>query len=246
MSLAYSDTTNKDGIIQRIEQELGLGDTYISGDSTRLALWTGSINLALDKALHIIFGADGKWQFDDSNHSKNPFIFTDLTISQRHYNFSSDEQSNLILDIHSVYVKTSATNPYYLLNPVDLQSGGDTTFTDGLDTNGWPCEYDKTGNGIILDLTPTATVTNGLKIFINREGSYFATSDTTKVPGFAGLYHEYLVLDPAYRYARANNLVNKETLKRDLMELEKDIVEYYSRRTRDERPMITNEPISYE
>lgn len=246
MSLAFSDTTNKDGIIQRIEQELGFPDAHISGDATRLKFWTGSINLALDKAFHIIFGADGKWQFDDGNHTKNPVIYTDLTVSQRLYNFTTDEQSNLILDIHSVYAKTSATNPYELLEPFDMQSGGDSSFTDGLDTSGWPTKYDKTANGIRINLTPPATVTNGLKIFISREGSYFTTSDTTKLAGFAGLYHEYLVLEPCYRYARANNLALKETFKRDVLELEKNITEYYARRSRDEITIIKPEFNEYE
>lgn len=225
--------------------ELGFPDAYITGDTTRLKQWTGSINLALDRVFHIIFGADGKWQFDDSNHTKNPFIFTDLTISQRNYNFSTDEQSNLILDIESVYAKQSATSAYYLLKPRDMQSEGDTAFTDGLTISSWPLSYDKSGNGIKLDYTPPATVTSGLKLFINREGSYFATSDTTKTPGFAGLYHEYLVLEPCYRYARANGLKSQETLKRDVLELEKQITEAYSRRARDERHIMTGKKIKY-
>lgn len=245
MSLSYNDTTNKDGILQRIEQELGFPDAYISGDATRLKFWTGSINLALDKVFHIIFSADGKWQFDDSNHTKNPFILTELTINQRNYNFTSDEQSNLILDIHSVFARTSTSNPYYQLDAVDIQTDGDSSFTDGLNTTGWPSSYDKTGNGIKLDYLPTATVTNGLKLFINREGSYFTTSDTTKVPGFAGLYHEYLVLEPCYRYARANSLKKKETFKGDVLELEKRIIEYYSRRDRDSRDIISFQPITF-
>jgi hypothetical protein len=245
MSLVYSDTTNKDGIIQRIEQDVFGVDGYISGDATRLKFWTGSINLALDKVFHVIFSADGKWQFDDGNHTKNPFIFTELTINQRNYSFTADEQSNLILDIHSVYAKTSSTNPYYLLTPIDMQTDGNSGFNDGVTRLGWPTSYDKTGNNIKLDVTPEATVSEGLKIFINREGSYFATSDTTKVPGFAGLYHEYLVLEPAYRYARANNLSKQETFKRDVLELEKAIVKYYSRRSRDQRNVMTSKPIIF-
>src|SRR3990167_1063775 len=246
MSIEYSDVTNKDGLLQFIEDTLGFPDGYITNDVTRKAQWTAKLNLALDKALHVLFSADGKWQFDDANHSKNPFIFTELTINQRNYNFTTDEQSNLILDIHAVYARQSATAPYYLLNPIDMQSGGDTVFTDGITRLGWPTSYDKTGNLIKLDYTPSATVENGLKIFINREGSYFATSDTTKKAGFAGLYHEFLVLESCYRYARANSLTMKETLKRDLLEMKADIIEYQSRRAKDEITVMTGECIEYE
>ena len=37
MSLVISQTTTKAGILQRIEQELGFLDAYITGDATRQA-----------------------------------------------------------------------------------------------------------------------------------------------------------------------------------------------------------------
>jgi hypothetical protein len=245
MSLVYNDSINKDGILQRIEQELGFPDGHISGDTNRLAIWTGSVNLSLDKAFSVIFTADGKWQFDSSEHTKNPVIYTDLTINQRMYNFLADEQSNLILEIYSVYARQSTSSAYYKLNLKDQQSDGDSYFTDGITRLGWPTEYDLTGNGIKLDITPEATVTSGLQIFINREASYFATNSTSKTPGFAGLYHEYCVLEPCYRYARANNLAKQETFKRDLLELEKAMVNFYARRLKDERKIMTTRKINF-
>lgn len=246
MCLDYSDTSGKDGIIQFIEQSLGFPDGHISGDATRLKIWTGVINLSFDRVMHTLFSADGKWQFDDSNHTKNPFIFTDLTINQRNYNFTVDEQSNVILDIHEVYARSSTTAPYYLLNPIDAQSDDTTGFNDGITRFGWPTAYDKTGNLIKLDLTPSATVTNGLQIFINREGSYFATDSTTKTPGYAGLYHELLILEACYRYARANNLAQKVDPKNDIRELKEELIEYQSRRSRDERTVMFGEFQNYE
>jgi len=249
MSLVYSNTTTKAGIIQRIEQELGFTDAFISGNSTRLTQWTASINLALDNVLSIIFKADGRWQFDDSNHTDYPIITTNLVASQRDYAFTADENSNLILDIYRVLARSSTTTPYYDLKPVDVQ--GDNEFeigglADGLNNEGVPKTYDKTANGIFVDPIPSSTITSGLKIYINREGSYFTTSDTTKKPGFAGLYHEYLVLEPAYRYARAHRLDSQEALRRDLKELEQSMIQFYSRREKDERPYFTNERINYE
>ena len=246
MSIEYSDVTNKDGLLQFIEFTLGFPDGYITDNSTRKAQWTAILNVCLDRTLHTLYSADGKFQFDDANHSKNPFITFELTINQKNYNLTNDEQGNLILDIHAVYARQSTTSPYYLLEPRDMQSEGDTVFTDGITRLGWPTSYDKTGNLIKLDYTPSATVENGLKALINREGSYFATSDTTKEAGFAGLYHEVLILEACYRYARANNLVVKETLKRDIGEMKEELIEYQSRRARDERTVMSNEPIIYE
>ena len=249
MSIAFSNTTTKRGLIQIIEQTLGFPDAYISGNTTRLALWTASINVGLDKVFHIIFGAEGKWDFDDSNHTTDPILTTNLVGGQRDYPFSSDAGDNLILDIKRVFVRSSSTAPYKEIFPIDVQSdleGDIGGLADGLNTEAIPDRYDKTARSIFLEPIPPSNVTAGLKLYVNREGSYFATTDTTKVPGFGGLYHEYLVLEPCYRYARANNLEIKETLKRDVLELEKNITEYYSRRSRDERTVMTPEFSIYE
>ncbi len=249
MSIAFLDSTNKDGLIERIEQELGFPDAYISGDATRLKFWTGSINLALDKALHIIFSADGKWQFDDSNHTDYPIITTDIFASQRDYSFTSDENSNLILDIQRVFYRSSTTAPYYEIFPIDVQTRDEreiTEFVDGLNTEAQPITYDKTATGVFLNNVPSTNVISGLKLYISREGSYFTTSDTTKFAGFAGLYHEYLVLEPCYRYARAHTLEKREVFKRDLLEMEKNIIEHYSKRDKHDRPVMFPQPIIYE
>lgn len=250
MSLAYSDTsaTGKDGILQRIEQELGFSDAYITGDATRLAIWTGSVNLALDRAFHIIFKADGRWQFDDGNHTTYPILTGNLVDGQRDYSFVQDSDSNLVLSIDRVFVRTSTTSPYYEIFPVDSQSDEESKISnlvDGLNVEGQPYQYDKTSTGLFLDPIPSANVTSGLKVFVSREGSYFLTTDTTKKPGIGGLYHEYLVLEPCYRYARANLLPNREVLKRDVLEMEKAITDFYSHRDMHDRKIITGKKIMY-
>src|SRR3990167_7080178 len=135
MSLAFNDTTNQDGILQRIELELGFPEDYITGDTTRRTQWAGSINLALDRAFHIIFGADGKWQFDDSNHTTYPILTGNIVASQRDYSFTADSDSNLVLDIARVFARVSTTSPYLEIYPVDVQSAPEaeiTKFVDGL------------------------------------------------------------------------------------------------------------------
>ena len=248
MSLAFNDTTNKDGIIQRIEQELGFPEDYISGNTTRLAQWTGSINLALDKIFHVIFGADGRWQFDDGNHMTYPILTGNLVDGQRDYSFTADSNGILILDIARVFVRESATDPYYEVFPIDVQSAPESEITkivDGLNTEGAPYRYEKTATGIFLDPIPDANVSAGIKVYVSREGSYFTTASIATVPGFAGLYHEYCVIEPCYRYARANNLPTREVFKRDYLEIEKDVKEHYSRRDKHERKIMTGRKINF-
>lgn len=242
MSLAYSDTTNKDGLLQRIEAKLGFPDGYITGDTTRLAQFTGMVNLGLDKVFHVIFGADGRWQFDDSNHTKYPILTGNIVSGQRDYSFTADSDSNVVLDIHRVFYRKSTDDPYYELTPVDVQTDAEykiSSFTDGLNIEAHPSKYDKTSTGIFLETLPPDNVTNGLKVYVNREGSYFATSDTTKSPGFAGSYHDYLALFVCYDYALANNLANRDVFKRDMLEMEEQIREFYGRRDRHQRKVFS-------
>lgn len=204
------------------------------------------INLGIDNLMLMLFGqgAGGKWQMDDYNHTAYPIITTNLVSGQRDYPFTTDEQGNIILDIYRVMTKNSASGTFQDLTPVDQQSGSDlTTFLDGQNLTGTPTKYDKTGNAIFLDLIPDYNSTNGLKIWINREASYFTSSDTTKKWGFTGLYHEYLVLYASYQYARNKSLNNREVLKRDLLEMEEKIRNHAGNRERDVRRMMT---IKYE
>lgn len=245
MSLQFSDTTNKGGILQKIERLCKLGDGGITGNTQRLKDFTSDVNLALDEVTAMIFTSSGTWQYDDSNHTDYPIITTNIIQGQRDYTFTTDEQGNLILDIYKVLVKNTTAGKYEEIYPVDVQSDYDTQgFTDGEDTEGNVYRYDKTGNGIFLDQIPQNTVTNGLKIYINRESSYFATTDTTKKPGFAGLFHMYLALKPAFEYAYTNQLENKNDIKEELVKMESDIKKYYRDRSKDETPVITSKIIN--
>jgi hypothetical protein len=233
MSLVFSNTTTKNGLIQQIERNCGFNDADISGNTTLLAQFTGDINSSLDYIYSKIFEVGGTWQFDDSNHTDYPIITTDLVLGQRDYSFTTDGNSNLILDVYKVFIKDSATGNYVEVYPVDVQTGAETSFTDGLNTTGLPSSYDKTATGIFFNVPPSYSATAGLKLYINREGSYFATSDTTKKAGFAGLFHEYLALRPSYMYCMRNQIKNFQVYKNEMLEMENNIMNHYKAREKD-------------
>lgn len=246
MSLVFNQTSSPyNGIIQRLETTVYGQDglTRISGNTEKLGIWTTRVNQALDRAFSIIFQADGRWQFDDSNHADYPTITTDLTASQRDYPFTTDEQSNLILEIHAVYTKPTATDEFARLEPVDETEVA--SFFAGTNTEGNPIQYGKKANSIFLDPIPDTTITNGLKIEISREGSYFTTADTTKKAGFAGLFHDYLVVRPAFEYAVENNMANAQGLNFRVQQLEDEIKKYYGKRAQDERQIISMKKVSH-
>lgn len=192
------------------------------------------INNALSDAITIALESGGTWQYDDSNHTDYPIITTALVSGQRDYAFTTDEQGNLILDIYKVMARISASGIYEEINPIDVQSQqGTENFYDGQNLGGIPQDYDKTANGIFLDPIPNYNSADGLKIYINREGSFFTVSDTTKKPGIDPLCHEYLALVPSYKYARNNSLKNVARLEKDVLAMEKRITERYAKREKD-------------
>lgn len=230
MSIQFSDTTNKSGILQQIESAVSFNDGDITNNATKLAKFTASVNLAVDEVTALILSADKTRQVDDYNHEKYPIITMDLVSGQRDYNFNADAQSNLIVHIHKVMCADSG-GTLKTIEAVDQQSTDPKydSFNDGNDTTGRPERYDKTANGIFLDPIPSFNRPNGLKVFIDREASHFTTSDTTKKAGFLSLFHEYLVLKPAYTFARDKGLPNASALKRDMIEMRQMIEDHVLR-----------------
>jgi len=204
--------------VQTYEKEIGADPGFISDNTVRLKRLTVDVNLALDDFLNLAFKADGRWQFDDSNHTDYPIITTNIVANQRDYNFTSDEGGNLILEV------------------LKVDTG---TFYDGQNGTGTPVRYDKLANGIFLDPIPSYNYTNGLKIYINREASYFVYTDTTKKPGIPGIFHRYLALKPALDFARRNISGNYQALQAEILRMEADIKTYFSLRGKDQRNRMT-------
>ncbi len=234
MSLQFSDTSTKRGIIELIDDLCGTNSvSYPTANKTR------DVNLAVDKVLSQIFEVGGTWQFDDSNHTDYPIITTSLVSGQRDYSFTTDGSSNLILDIYKVVVADSA-GVFHEIFPDDQQTKfSNPAFYDGLNTGGQPTTYDKTANGIFLNPIPNYAQAGGLKVYINRESSYFVAADTTKKAGFAGLFHEYLALRPAYNFCFRKGLPQANNLKQEMLELEEGIKNYYKAREKDAPKVVT-------
>ena len=221
------------------EKEIGANRGDISGNTILLKEFTAEVNNALDEYTRLAIESSGRWKFDDSNHTDYPEIFTNLVANQRSYTFTTDEQGNVILDIYRVYVKDAQGN-YQLIKPIDVDTQiVDVTNYDGDDTTGFSYEYDKTANALLLNRVPAANVTNGLKVSINREASYFTYTDTTRKPGIYGLHHKYLYLKPALDYARRNTLNSHDRLQRDVFRIEQEIKDGINRRAKDERRRLT-------
>lgn len=245
MSLQFSNTTTRKGILQSIERKLGFNPGDISDSTAKKLDFTAEINTDIDYTISLILQCGGLWQLDDTNHTDYPMISTNLLSGRRDYTFLTDGSNNLVLDIYRVMVADSS-GYFREIKSVDQQTltnnNSDTnTLIDGQNSTGTPTRYDKTANGLFLDLIPNYSYANGLKVFINREFSYFTSSDTTKMPGFAGLFHEFLPLRTSWRYAVDKSLPSAKSLGEQVQLMERDIKAYYGSRDKDTpKRMVAN------
>lgn len=253
MSRVYSDLNNNSGIVQKYEDACKYKRGYVSGNTERLKDFTSDTRSAFDRFLSLAFEYDGRWQYDDSNHEKYAEIEIDLVSGTRDYTFLTDEQGNVILNIHKVLVKTR-DGVYVELDTADKYSDNATTsapFLDGQNVAGQPTRYDRTANGIIFDYVPDYSWrvgtegARGIKVLIDREASYFVYNDTTKKPGVPGIFHDYFWAYPAMEKASIDGSSNYNGLVNIVSRLEDGIKQHFSRRGEDDRKKITFKKISF-
>ena len=235
----FSDTSTYLGIVQDIDYILFGSSTatspYAIADKTR------NINNAYDKVVSLILQADGRWEWDDNNKTDLPIGTTSLVANQQDYEMSAAT----FLKILKVEIKDSSGN-WKVLSPISLDDKTTQSITDYKSTAGTPQEYDKLGNSIFLYPKPSYASSGGLKIFYQRNVTYFSATDTTEVPGFAEPFHRILSYGAALDYAIANSMQSKINILKPLMtELETGLMKFYSSRGRDEKMTIKLQQENY-
>ena len=237
--MTFNDTTNKNGMIQSCETWL-FGNDYgaITGNTNLLATFTRLINNGLDEVISKILSCDNKWQFDDSNYTDYPIGVTNLVNLQQDYPMSVSQ-----IKIIAVEVKDNEGNwrQVQQLDIKDIQAYN-TTITDFMETAGFPLYYDVKADSLFLypkPATANVTLTNGLKVYYQREPSYFVSTDTTKKPGFASVFHDIPVLYACTQYAKANSMTSKaRELDAEIQKRVKDMVDFFSQRDADYKPRM--------
>lgn len=233
MSISFSETTNNTGILQQVRQMLRV-------DATQYPTYrvVNSCNNYHDTVTGYAIGADRRFQWDDTNHTKLPEGTTSLTSGQSDYSFLTDEQGNAILELTGISLLINGK--YVPLEAVDRSDPGVDVSTFGT-VSGTPTKYDKIADNIIrLDFIPTATVASGLKFYFQRTGSYFAATDTTKAPGVSPLLHRgYIIASVNDALLSGIGSANPQLIQIEMAKEEAKMKEYFSNRNPDERKRAT-------
>lgn len=242
MSIAFSDSVNNTGIVQQSRK-------FVRLDSSQ---WptvniVNSANNWKDFVTGYAIGADTRFRWDNTNHSKLPEGTTDLVLNQADYSFQTDEQSNNILTLTGLSL-VDANGRETALTPVDRNDPNYDISTFGK-TAGVPTQYDKISDNIVrLDFkaSSTAVSTYDLKFYFVRTSPYWDASDTTETTGFAPILDRGFVIACAYDAALTLGLPNLQGLAVERQREEERVVSYFANRNEDEVSRMIPEPIVYE
>jgi len=237
--MKYSDTTSLSGIIQEEERLTGLGYAAISGNTTLLKEFTSLNNIEGNKVLHLIHSSTGNWIYDDSNHDDLPTATSDLVENTSVYAIPSDA-----LTIKRIEVKDSAGN-WYKLQPISLeQINSEGEF---FSVSGRPIYFRLINDTLEVYPATNYNSSNGLRVFYDRAGVDFLTTDTTKTPGFASLYHTVIPIGASLAWLKVKipNSPQIPLLEKDYQKLELNIKQFYGQRFKDKKSRVGRAYKSY-
>lgn len=196
--MVFSDTTNKNGIVQLVERLTKLGDGGITNDTTLFKQVTGDINQAYKKVSTALLRVDKNWKWDDTNYTDFPIATIDLVSSQRDYTLpasTSGGNASTLWKLNLVEIMDTAG----VYHKIDLMPEGELETTD----TGIPTQYKLIGNSIrlkVIPVTGSVTLTAGLRITFQRSVIEYTTASTTVQPGFMDAYHDLLAYDASATY----------------------------------------------
>jgi hypothetical protein len=208
----FSNTTDKNGLIQKFEFWARLPDGEVTG--TLLKQVTDRINAAFENIMPILLSYSDFIRWDDYNHSDEPIGYVNIVSGTNAYKFSEDSNSLDILNLSKVRIKQSATATDYV--ELDMMKLDDPDVAEAMSpsssNSGIPTRFLENAGKIYFDVDPDYNATNGIELFFQREQSYFVSTDTTKEPGIPKPFHELLALYAALDYVSVQRPTDTNTL----------------------------------
>lgn len=243
----FNEISTNSGLLQDCEFTLfgdnGFGE--ITNNTNRLQAFTNLLNRALDKVTNLIMSCDGRWQYDGSNYTDLPIGRTDLIDGQQDYGLSTTHLKVLRVEVMDNEGKWNK------LEPLDMNQIEDYGLLEFQDTPATPRYYDIQGESIFLYPKPQAgyvtlgSSTGGLKLYSQRGPSYFATTDTTKEPGFSSTFHRLVSRWACYDYALNRQLPIAKALRDEITILEQELQDHYNSRQPDDPIQFRIKPMSW-
>lgn len=233
----------------------------VDADTTSLPAATLLIyeNAAYEDIVGKLIALDTNWLFGDSNYTANPTGLVTMVNSQEAYQLAGNATSTGVstvtplLNFLGASVKDN-NGIWRTLEHISLWE----LFDQGVDpvehfkTDGRPQYYELREDFIILYPAPdnavTVTLTSGLKVFYQRSADLFTSGQVTtgtKVPGFASPFHPLMAYKAILPYAQKYKQERVPLFLNEIARLERAMIEFYTKRERNDQPKITVAPIMH-
>lgn len=202
------------------------------------------INAAYEKIVGKIMCQDGNWQFDDTNYTDFPRGKTTLVAGQKDYTFDTAH-----IAIERVRVMDE-NGDYYFLKPLD-KDDLPVPWDEYFSVDGRPEFYDKDGSSVILGPGPatgSVTMANGLYVDFRRTADIFTSGEVTagtKVPGFASPFHMIIAYEASLPYCMSYKKDRVALYEKKSQDLMKECLDFYTKREKDVRNIMSNQGISF-
>ena len=231
--MQYSNTTTKNGIIQRIERHTELGDGVISGDETTLRQTTADVNETVYDLTTEIMLMQDSFDWDDPYKTDYPIATTPLVADQRDYQFDSISFLKLKrVDITydgTTWYRATAFDSASLNDPLGNEATIDTLFE-----NSAP-QYDPKAFGFWLyPRATTAEVTAGAKARIeySRGHTEYVYDDTDKEAPIDRPFHDLIAVGASLKNP-ALTTTQYQKLQVIWQEGKERMIQHYSQRNED-------------
>lgn len=219
--------------INTLVTDLTNADTTAFPTATRLIY----ANAAQAEVSGDIIGCDGRWQWDDTNYTNRPIGKANLVSGQQDYGFD-----DTFLYVERVEIFNSSGDKFKL-SPIDSHDI-DVALSEYQSTNGTPLEYDKVGASVLLYPAPDYNYTNGLFVHFKRKTKDITTFGSDS-PGFIATEHMILPYKIAIPYCIKFHPERVALYEQKVREHQERIKAHYSRRSKDERPIMTMKKINH-
>lgn len=195
--MQYNSQADKQDIISLV------GD-LTNTDTTQYSLQ--AITRAVNKWSKIIwtwiFQAYGGWLYDDGNNTDFPIATSTLTANQVDYGILSS-----MLFIRGIEILNTGGVWYPLIKLTEEQIR-DRGIAEAQFYNvpAQPTYYVIYANSVKIYPAANYTQAASIRVSFARGATDFASTDTTKVPGFASQFHEALAVGAAYEFTNRKGL----------------------------------------
>lgn len=227
MGIQFNSDSDDQDLVSLLNDETHQDDTsYPLKEKTR------DLNRAYKKIWAAIYKSYGGWQWDDKNNSDFAKAKAQLNSGQKDYDIPDTS-----LTLRGVEVKTTG-GTWYPLIPLTEEQVKQSGYAEieFQDTTGQPRYYIPNGNSFNIYPAANYTQAASIRTLFDRGVSVFASTDTTKEPGFDDEFHEDIVLGASYYWKRRNTVPDAMQAKADWFEALDNIQKIYSQRYREKHP----------